>query len=179
MNDLIRWLNPWSAFDIHCKHGMWTGRSLVKLMRGHGPWELAFEKTIQCLFFWIADDKAGIFYYYTPSGVFLDLECGGTLLVGGNWRKQIKHLLIIDFNIAHSNSYCLVKSSCYFMIYLSDRSWYNASVFIFSAASSHRECLSCTSLPVTHDRAIVSLDNTRDELLRTSLIYFILTIINW
>ncbi len=98
--------------------------------------------------------------------------------MGGNWRKQIKHLLIIDFNIAHSNSYCLVKSSCYFMIYLSDRSWYNASVFIFSAASSHRECLSCTSLPVTHDRAVVSLDNTRDELLRTSLIYFILTIIN-
>lgn len=145
-------------------------------MCGHGPRELPLKKTVQRFFLRVAHHEAGVFNNYTPSRVFLDLQGGRALFVRGNGRKQVKHLLIVDFYITHSNGHCLVKSCCYFMIYLSDSSRYNSSVFIFSATPRHRECLPRASLPVAHDRAIVSLDHARHELLRASLVNFVLAI---
>ena len=93
-------------------------------------------------------------------GVVLDRNAA--LLRSGNWRKQIKHELIVDFKVAHSNCIFLLKSSTYFLEDLVDRSGDNTSVLVVLGTPTHRECLSSPCLSVDKDCAVEALNHRFD-----------------
>ena len=65
---------------------------------------------------------------------------------------------VVDLNVTYPYCDSLIEFCCDFMINLGDCSWHNSSVFVFSAATSHGESFSSTSLPIAHNGAIVPLN---------------------
>ena len=82
---------------------------------------------------------------------------------------------IIDFDVAHSDCDCLVKSLIHFIKDLSYSPRDNASVLVVLAAATHSEGLSCACLPITQYGSIVTLHHRSHCLISTRLVDFILT----
>jgi hypothetical protein len=91
--------------------------------------------------------------------------------------EEIKHHLVVDLDVTHTDSNRLIELGCDLMIHLSDSSWHDTSVLVLSAAASHGKGLASTGLSIAHYSAIVSLNDTGNQLLSTSLKYLVLPII--
>lgn len=127
-----------------------------------------------------------IFYCYSTSWIILDwqLFC---LYSNIFWRsKKINHLkvrnkkllsylFVVDFDVTDSNSYSLIKLSADLMIDLLNSSWNNSSLLVVVGESQHSECLTCSSLSITHHGTIVSRDNTLHNRSCGNIIHIILS----
>lgn len=91
--------------------------------------------------------------------------------------EEIKHHLVVDLDVTHSDSNRLIELGCDLMIHLSDSSWHDTSILVLSAAASHGESLASASLSIAHYSSIVPLNNTGDQLLRACLKHLVLPII--
>ena len=96
------------------------------------------------------------------------------MFMSRNFRNQIKHQLIVYFQIRHSHTVIHFKSCFYFLEYLIDGSRNDSSVLVILRASTHSKSLARTSLSIHKDSAIKSLYYRFDNVSGAIIKYFIL-----
>lgn len=94
--------------------------------------------------------------------------------MSGYRREQVEHHLVVDLNIVHADGNRLVEPRADLVIDLRNSPWGDTAVLVLGTASCHGEGLPSTSLTITKDCSVISLDHTRDELLGRGLVNFIL-----
>ena len=83
--------------------------------------------------------------------------------MSGNFRNQIEHQLIVDFQVRHSHTVIHFKSCFDFLEDLIDGSWNNSSVLVVLRAATHCESLAWASLPIYKDSAVESFYDRLDN----------------
>jgi len=186
VNNLISGFNSRSGLNVQCVDCVWSRWSSVQLMSSYRPWKFTLKKTIKSIFLRVTNDHTWVLDDHTSSNVLLNLEGRCLLLVCWDRWQKVKHLnnhcyvnyhFIIDLDVADSDGNGLIESGCYLMVHLCYSSWYYSSVLVLSAAASHSEGFSWSSLTIAQYRTVKSLHDWCDKLLRTSLINLVLTCI--
>lgn len=88
--------------------------------------------------------------------------------------RSVTYLLVVDFCIADSDCDSLVELHADLVEHLLDGAWNDTSLLEIVGETQHRECLSRTSLSITHDGAVVPSNNIRHDLCRGQIEYIIL-----
>ena len=102
-------------------------------------------------------------------GVILDGNSRATRRISGVIRQQIKHLLVVDLEIAYRHSELVVVMRANLFEDLVDGSWNDAPVFEIGRGAIHGESLACSSLAIAHDGPVEPVDHRLDDVLGAEL----------
>ena len=146
----------------------------IELMCTHSPLSFSFKQQSQSIFFILTNIHRQAFNVNISLWVILNSNLAAWLLVGGNWRQQIKHEFIVDLQIRDSHSNFLFELVTNLLEDCCNRSGNDSSVLIVESGSRHCERLSSSSLSVAEDRPVEAINHRPNYFSRTDLEYLFL-----
>lgn len=173
-NYFFRRFNSWFRLNMDCEYAMRSWTRVIEFMIWDCSIRISFKQKVESIFFICTNIHWESLHSHISIRIFLNWNAS-RLLMCWDWRKKIKHQLVVYFYVRDSNGYYLLKFWANILEHLRDASWNKSSVLVILWWSTHCKCLTSACLTITHDCSIITFNSVCHDVSRAISKDFLLT----